>query len=146
MRYVVATSTLEDWLYRGSHPVLAPMSFYVYSMWVYRIEKPHRKPARTPHPRFVDSEFATGYALRSTHSQRLATEFRVPLFECYTMSSQNMCLVTAAMFKQLLLKPLSMPGTRGPPDVQFVEAFTPLCVPVDGATAYGRAWLTFASQ
>ena len=61
------------------------------------------------------------------------------------MPSQHMCSETAAMFKQLLLKPLSMPSTRDPPDVQLVEAFAPFCSPGGGATAYGRAWLTFAS-
>ena len=37
-RFVVTTSTLEDWLFRGDHPTLKAMSFQVYAMWVYRIE------------------------------------------------------------------------------------------------------------
>ena len=74
-------------------------------MWVYRIEQPHRKPGPAPTPRFVDFDFAPGYSLASTHSQRLATELRVPLFEGFAMPSQNVCSETAAMYKQLLLKP-----------------------------------------
>ena len=45
---VVTTSTLEDWLFRGDDAIVAPMSFEVYSMWVFRIEKPHRRPDQQP--------------------------------------------------------------------------------------------------
>ena len=31
-RYVLTTSALEDWLHRGSHPILASMSLQVYAM------------------------------------------------------------------------------------------------------------------
>ena len=75
-RCVVTTSTLEDWLYRGSHPILAPMSLQVYCMWVYRIEKPPWNPGKNATHRFIDMSFAPSYALHGTHLQRLATEFR----------------------------------------------------------------------
>ena len=78
-RFNVTTSTLEDWLHRGDHPVLAPMNLLVYAMWVFRIEKPAWRPDKVPNPRFIDIDFAPDYALRSSHRQRLATEFRVPL-------------------------------------------------------------------
>ena len=32
-------SQLQDWLCRGTHPLLRHMSLYVYSMWVYRVER-----------------------------------------------------------------------------------------------------------
>ena len=67
-RYVITTSTLEDWLYRGEHPILASMSLQVYCMWVYRVEKP--RPKNTS--RFIDMEFAPHYALHGTHFQRLS--------------------------------------------------------------------------
>ena len=38
-RLVIVTSTLEDWLHRGTHPVLASMSLQVYGMWVFRVER-----------------------------------------------------------------------------------------------------------
>ena len=44
-RFVLTTSTVEDYLFRGDHPILAPMSLQVYCMWAYRIEKP-RSAAR----------------------------------------------------------------------------------------------------
>ena len=65
--------------------------------------------------------------MRTTHLQRLATEFRVPLFEGFTMPSSNVDSETAAMFKQLLLRPLSVPQSDDPEDVRVVQAFAPLC-------------------
>ena len=63
-RTVVTTSTLEDWLFRGDHPILAPMSFEVYCMWVFRIEKPFRKSDQRKRHRFIDIPFAPHYAMR----------------------------------------------------------------------------------
>ena len=146
-RIVVTTSTLEDWLYRGDHPILASMSLQVYCMWVYRIEKPHRNPNQKKPPRFVDLEFAPHYALRGTHLQRLATEFRVPLFEGYTMpASIQGYKETAAMFKQLLLRPLSVPCEDAPADVNLLKAFAPVCAPGDGSDAYTRSWFEFSTE
>ena len=145
-RVVVTTSTLEDWLYRGDHPILACMSLQVYCMWVYRIEKPHRNPNQKQCPRFIDLEFASQYALRGTHLQRLATEFRVPLFEGYTMPSTDSDSETAAMFKQLVLRPLSVPCDDEPADVNLLKAFAPVCAPGAGRTAYTRSWQDFSTQ
>ena len=149
-RCVVTTSTLEDWLHRGDHPTLAPMSLAVYAMWVYRIEKPNQKPTR----RFIEIPFASHYALRNTHLQRLATEFRVPLFEGFTMPSCDVDSETAAMYKQLLLRPLAMPGDDDAEDKRLVRAFAPISCPsaeasaagrnLEGATAFSRNWLEFS--
>ena len=38
LRQAVTTSALEDWLRRGDHPIVKDMHWYVYSMWVYRVE------------------------------------------------------------------------------------------------------------
>jgi len=152
-RFVVATSTLEDWLYRGDHPILAPMSFEVYAMYVYRVEKPHRRPDQRERPRFIDIEFAAHYSLRGTHRQRLATEFRVPLFEGFTMPSSDVDSETAAMYKQLLLRPLSVLASDDPEDIRIAKAFAPLSSPqaegaglrsAAGAQAFTRNWLVFA--
>ena len=36
VRQIVTTSPLEDWLWRGDHPIVKDMNWYVYSMWVSR--------------------------------------------------------------------------------------------------------------
>jgi len=146
-RFVVTSSTLEDYLYRGDHPVVANMSLYVYCTWVYRIEKPPpRRADQPPARRYVDMEFAPSYALKTTHLQRLATEFRVPLFEGYTMPSATVCSESAALYKQLLLRPLAVASSDEPEDVQLVQTFAAFCPPPDGATAFNRGWLQFSSQ
>ena len=35
---VVTTNQLDDYNHRGDHPLLAPMTLYVYSLWVHRVE------------------------------------------------------------------------------------------------------------
>ena len=115
-------------------------------MWVYRVEKPHRNPKHQRQPRVVDIEYSPQYALRGTHLQRLATVHRVPLFEGYTMPSVDSDSDTSAMFKQVILRPLSVPINDDPADIQLVEAFSPLCAEGDGATAYTRAWAEFSER
>ena len=107
-RIVRSTSTLDDWLHRGDHPVLRHMSLQVYAMWVYRCETSDglwRDKARARH---LDFDFAPHYALVATHKQRLAPELRVPLFEGFTMPTMNKDCATACFHKQLLLRPLGV--------------------------------------
>ena len=154
-RFVVTTSTLEDWLHRGDHPILAPMSLYVYAMWVFRVEKPGRIGASRPtRPRFIDVEFAPHYALCNTHSQRIASECRVPLFEGFTMPPTMVDSETAALYKQILLRPLEVSAGEEPEDVRLVRAFAPLCSvrptstqsrSAAGATAFTQNWVAFAA-
>ena len=112
-RRIATASPLEDWQWRGNHPILKDMHWYVYSMWVYRIEKlpPQRKKdgeVSEPRPRFIDIEFSSDYKLHRTHRQRIATEFRVPLYEDFTMPPSTRDSETAAMYKSLLLRALSL--------------------------------------
>ena len=91
LRQAVTTSALEDWLWRGDHPIVKDMHWYVYSMWVYRVEKMPLKlkdngEPMMPAPRFIDIEFSPDYKLHHTHRQRLASEFRVPLYEGFTIN------------------------------------------------------------
>jgi hypothetical protein len=149
-RIVITTSTLEDWLHRGQHPILAPMSLYVYAMWVFRIERPAKKARH----RFIDIEFVPTYALRNTHLQRLASDFRVPLFEGFTMPSGDADSETAALYKQVLLRPLAVEENEDvAPDLKLIEAFAPTCVPasnnlgsrsLEGRSAFTRNWEQFA--
>ena len=72
-------------------------------------------------------EFSNDYKLHTTHLQRLATELRVPLFEGYTMPASYQDSESAALYKQLLTRPLHVPITEEPEDVRLVHAFSPLC-------------------
>ena len=72
VRQAVTTSALEDWLWRGDHPIVKDMHWYVYSMWVYRVEKMPLKlkdngEPMEPEPRFIDIEFSPDYKLHHTH-------------------------------------------------------------------------------
>ena len=78
-------------------------------MWVYRIEKPPRRgPEKRVQHRYIDVEFSSLCALRSTHLLRLATEFRVPALEGNTMPSASLCSESSALFKQLLLRSIAV--------------------------------------
>ena len=57
---VVTSSQYDDWLHRGPDPLVAPLSLYLYSMWVYRVEKPER-----PSPDDFLIEFASTYPLKA---------------------------------------------------------------------------------
>jgi hypothetical protein len=127
-------------------------------MWVFRIEKLPMKYDKggefsRPRPRFIDIEFSSDYKLHHTHKQRIATEFRVPLFEGFTMPPAENDGETAAMYKSLLLRPLRVddsPLNEKPPDIRFAEAFQPLCTvadkEVDGNHAFATAWLEHSTS
>ena len=106
-----------------------------------------------PGPRFIDIEFTPDYKLHRTHKQRIATEFRVPLFEGFTMPPRTRDSETAAMYKSLLLRALSVEEGDEPEDVRFAKAFEPLCViegnPIsclDGNQAFSKAWLAHMDE
>ncbi len=113
---VVTTSPLEDYLWRGDHPIPKHMSLEGYAMWVYRIEKLGQKDPQKP--RFIDIPFSSDYKLHGSHLQRLASEFRVPRFEGFIMPSNCCDSETAALYKQLLLRPLSVELSELPEDVR----------------------------
>ena len=77
-----ASSQLEDYMYRGDHPIVAKMSFYVYSEWVYRVESKVYQAgdasSSSSTKRFVDIPFHPDYPHRETFVQRLAEQPRVP--------------------------------------------------------------------
>ena len=136
------------------------MSWQVYAMWVYRIEKPPRSSKdqqRRVRHRFIDLEFSADYKLHVTHAQRLATEFRVPLFEGFTMLSNTVDAETAAMYKQMLLRPLRVDDSEDREDVKLLRAFDSLCAlqspsrsdqnrSVRAAQAFTAAWMHFQSE
>ena len=143
----------KDWLFRGNHPVVAAMSFQVYAMWVFRIEFPAVRANRKKRQDFVDIEFASEYALAVTHMQRIATELRVPLFEGFLMPASNVDSETAAMYKQILLRPTAVEPGEEPEDLRVVGAFRRFCALKPnqdrsgaGANAFTRNWLAFAEE
>ena len=106
-RVRITTSTLEDYMHRGEHPILAPMSYQTYAMWVFRVElSPTMKSSAKP--RFIDLDFAATYDLFASHAQRIATELRVPLFQGFTMPATRDDAETASLYKQLLLRPFGV--------------------------------------
>ena len=78
---VVTTNQLDDYNHRGNHPVLAPMTLYVYSMWVYRAEKKDGNENACE----LTFDFHPGYKLASGYTQRLSVTERVPKIDGYTM-------------------------------------------------------------
>lgn len=138
----------QDYLHRGDHPIVKDMSFYVYAMWIFRIERKNQKK----HSGHIDIAFAPGYALQTTHMQRMASEFRVPLLEGFTMPSANVDSETASMYKQILLRPTSIEPSDEPLDLQLIAAFDRYCEErasgeeggtISGANAFTRNWLAF---
>ena len=100
----------------------------------------------------VDIEFAEDYPLRHTHFQRVATEYRVPLFEGFTMPTCNKDSETASLYKQLLLRPLAVSPTEEPEDERMLKAFAPMSSVLEsevadknrrGQTAFTRMWLSY---
>lgn len=76
---------LDDWHFRGSHPILVNMPLYKYSRWVYRVEfclyGSANAQAPRVKPRHVDIPFHKDYALGKSWIQRLSREPRVPRIE-----------------------------------------------------------------
>lgn len=118
------------------------MSWYVYAMWVYRVEiPPMRRAKRSGH---IDIPFMSEYSLSVTHMQRLAAEFRVPLFEGFTMPSANVDSETASMYKQILLRPTQIERIEEPDDVRSVSAFSKYCEVSATDERHETAWATNA--
>ena len=126
-------------------------------MWVYRVEKtaPHSDPAKAPPPRHVELHFSEDYKLYHTHKQRIATELRVPMFAGFTVPPSTRDSETAALYKQMLTRPLAITPasvSKDPEDVRLVKAFLALCV-TDGSDvedrnvvatkAFATAWVGF---
>ena len=120
-------------------------------MWVFRVEKMPLKlkddgEPMVPGPRFIDIDFSPDYKLHHGHRQRIATEFRVPLYEGFTMPPSTRDSETAAMYKSLQLRVLAVREGDEPEDVRFARAFEPLCnfedTCLDGNQAFTKSWLS----
>ena len=111
-------------------------------MWIYRVDRPQKSKgtsARQARQRHVDIDFSPDYKMHVTHIQRLATEFRVPLFEGFTMPSSNACAETAALYNRTLLMPLAVLCGGDPEDISASQAKA-------GATVFSRNLLVFSAE
>lgn len=156
----VTTSSLEDYLFRGDHPVLKDMSWSTYGMWVYRVELPPRAETsvRAAVPRFQDMYFSLAYKLCNTHCQRISTEPRVPMFEGFTMPTLTTDSERNAMYKQLQCRPVAVseclvPGTSA--EELVIEAFKMFSRPREpktknaslaAATAFTESYLEWFAE
>ena len=106
----VTTSSLEDYLFRGDHPLLADLSWAAYGTWVYRIELPPRpeQSVRSSVARHVDICFDPSYKLHRSHAQRISSEPRVPMFEGFTMPPVTHDPERNAMYKQIQCRPVAI--------------------------------------
>ena len=78
---IVTTNQLDDYVYRGNHPLVKHMTLYVYSMWVYKAE---RIEMNVTSP-WVRIDFRPAYKLAKGFVQRIAGTERVPKIDGYTM-------------------------------------------------------------
>ena len=110
----------------------AIMSWYVYAMWVYRIERP--PPARPDRPaknRHINIPFASHYSGFGKYLQRLSSEMRVPQIQGFTMPTSGRDSETAAYFKQLMTRPFAVhPGDNV--DQMHHQAFSVFCKRFEG--------------
>ncbi|CAE7258426.1 unnamed protein product [Symbiodinium sp. CCMP2592] len=136
---VVATSSLEDYLFRGDHPLVRDMSWSTYGMWVYRVELPPTlvgNSVRAALPRHVDVFFAEKYKLSASHCQRISSEPRVPMFEGFTMPTLTMDSERNAMYKQLQCRPFRVLHYEGDDtEGAVLKAFDVFSAPVDATSA-----------
>lgn len=134
-RVFVTTSTIEDWLWRGDDPVVKDMSLQIYSMWVYKVERP--PPAKDPHVyirlRHIEIDFSSDYKLSCSHLQRISSELRVPLFQCYIMAPSDQDRELSCLYKQLLIRPIAIPIDERPEDIRLVVSFAPLSAPQESS-------------
>ncbi|CAE7839254.1 PIF7 [Symbiodinium sp. CCMP2592] len=156
----VTTSSLEDYLFRGEHPVLKDMSWSTYGMWVYRVELPPgaETSIRAAVPRFQDMYFSSAYKLYKTHCQRISSEPRVPMFEGFTMPTLMTDSERNAMYKQVQCRPFAVAASPAPgasTEDLVIDAFTVFSQPckptttnrsLAAATAFTESYLEWFAE
>ena len=162
----VALSQLDDWLHRGTHPIVRDMNLYVYSMWVYRAEKNRTLAttlpvgARAPAKKHVEIEFDAAYPSRDSFTQRLAWEPRVPMVEGMQFVSDSNPEVHY-MLQAILFRPIYLPPAAEDESKQqcLLRAYRGLCTPTNpeetwpaqntgsaGPGPFQRGWDLFAAE
>ena len=114
------SSQYDDWLHRGDHPILKDLCWYVYSIWVYRVERPRSSNKRRDIESiganagrwqcpsgYVDINFAAHYTLASSFVQRIQIEPKIPQLEGFTTPPSTLDANRNAMVKLLLFFPIA---------------------------------------
>lgn len=160
-RILVTTSTIEDSLWRGDDALVKDMGLQTYNMCVYRMER--RPPIKDPddciRPRHIEMDFSTDYTLSCSDFQSIPSEFRVSLFQGYTMPPSVRDRESACLYKQLSTRPLAVPIVERPEDIRLVASFATLSAPQGpkvnvpiiakgrwAAEAFRKAWETFSTS
>ena len=109
-------------------------------------------PGTERKPTAIFFEFDPNYTHAKTRVQRLTTVLRVPMFDGFQMPSHTQDSETAAMYKQLLLRPSAIVyrDTLTEESAEL-EAFAHMCSPLpDGsreyftpATAFSANWICY---
>ena len=128
-------SQLDDYLHRGSHPLVRDMSLYMYSMWVYRAERsPFAQDASSEHKRkvrHIEIPFHESYATARTWIQRIAREPRVPKPEGYNFVTDADAEMHY-LLKAILLRPVYLPERQRDDETNqmlLLRAYRDLCTP-----------------
>ena len=107
-------------------------------------------PGTERKPKAIEFEFDPNYIHAKTRIQRLTTVFRVPMFDGFQMPSHVQDSETAAMYKQLLLRPSAIAYSDTLTEERAeLEAFAHLCSPLPAdsreyftpSTAFTANWI-----
>jgi hypothetical protein len=137
----VALSQLDDWLHRGDDPILAHMNLYVYSIWVYRVEKStfyaSNASSEPRNPRYVDIPFDPSHPACATFVQRLSREPRVPKLGGMQFVSDANAEVHYR-FLPILLRPLNLAPLAECSSRQdrYVTTYKQLCTAPPGSESW----------
>ena len=130
-----ALSQLDDYLHRGTHPLVKDMSLYIYSMWVYRAEmKPFAHDASSNQQRklrHIEIPFHESYAVTKTWTQRITKEPRVPKPEGYKFIT-DVDSEMHYLLKAILLRPIYLPEQPESDETKqmlLLRAYRGLCTP-----------------
>ena len=103
----------------------------------------------------IEFDVDPNYTHAKTRVQRLTTVLRVPMFDGFQMPSHTQDSETAAMYKQLLLRPSAIAYSDTlTEEMAELEAFAPMCSPLpDGsreyftpATAFSANWIRYQRE
>ena len=135
----VTLSQHDDWMHRGTHPIVKDMSLYVYSIWVYRVELPHfrarDKELDDSISLHIDIPFHPSYRAAKNWTQRLAVEPRIHKVTGFQFVAESANAKTHYLMKSILLRPLDLPDAEEDvhtKELLYLQAYQALCSPPPG--------------
>jgi hypothetical protein len=119
---------------------VAHMNLYVYSIWVYRVEKSpfyaSSANAEPRNPRYVDIPFDPSHPSNATFVQRLSREPRVPKLEGMQFVSDANAEVHYS-FLSILLRPLTLAPLESSTRLdRYVTTYKQLCTAPSGSNRW----------